>query len=473
MRLISCLFFCLLLQVGFAQEQLGLRTENYSGINGILLNPANNLTTPFQWDINLIAPGQFVATNFGAFQNTGIFSLINNASEVILATDLNEGASPPRDAIIFDFEGIGKNKYAAVFTHVMGPSALLNFEKHSIGLFTNARVAIGGQKIPTVLGYYDYQAVRPGEDFKVFPSQIAGMAWSEIGLNYLFKAETTNGKVGIGVNLKYLQGYESFYIQNKRGLDITKMQLDSLTFNNGAAMGFGFTNTTVDADNYSLSKNGVGFGIDAGLTYVIQDYSDVYRLKLGISLLDIGKIKFNKNTEDHLIDIEEAFDFFPRNLDDVVDFRDGLEQLNEELFLDTTTTLVGDSYSVWLPGALSLQADYAVTENIYINAVLVQRLTFGQPQVERGNLLAFTPRYESRWISGFLPVSVYNYQKVQVGAAIRLAFLTIGSDDLLSFFGKSKLNGTDFYIALKINPFQLGWKNGGMGKGKGVKCYEF
>ena len=471
MRFIPFLFFCLLLQFGLAQEQLGLRTENYSGINSISLNPAHNLTNPFQWDVNLIAAGQFIATNFGAFQNANIFSIINHSDKVVLATDFKEVT--PRDAIIFDFENKGKNKYAALFSDVMGPSVLLNFEKHSLGFFTKARAAIGGQKIPAVLGYYDYKSVGAGEKFKVFPSQIAGMAWTEIGLNYLFKAETNDGKIGIGLNLKYLEGYESFYIENKKGLNITKMQRDSLAFNNGAEIAFGFTNTTIDADNYSPSKNGIGFGIDVGLTYAFQDYSDIYRLKFGISLLDIGKINFNKNTEDHLIDIADAFDFYPRNLDDVTEFRDGLEQLNEELFSDTTNTLVGNNYSIWLPGAFSLQADYALTENIFINAVLVQKLAFGQAQVERGNLFALTPRYESRWISGFLPISVYNYQKIQAGAAIRLAFLTIGTDDILSFFGKTKLNGTDFYLALKINPFQIGWKGGGMTKGKKVRCYEF
>ena len=108
-----------------------------------------------------------------------------------------------------------------------------------------------------------------------------------------------------------------------------------------------------------------------------------------------------------------------------------------------------------------------------MNATLIQRLVINQPAVERGNLLAITPRYESRWISAFLPISIYNYQKVQIGAAVRLGFLTIGSDDLGGFIGKSNLNGMDFYAGLKINPFQLGWGNGGGGKGKAMPCYEF
>ena len=117
----------------------------------------------------------------------------------------------------------------------------------------------------------------------------------------------------------------------------------------------------------------------------------------------------------------------------------------------------------------------AIRENVYINATLVQRIPIGDISVERGNLFALTPRYESRWISAFLPVSVYNWQQVQVGTAVRLAFLTFGTENIGSFLGSKSLTGADFYAAIKINPFQMGWKNGGGGnrKSKSVKCYEF
>ena len=115
----------------------------------------------------------------------------------------------------------------------------------------------------------------------------------------------------------------------------------------------------------------------------------------------------------------------------------------------------------------------AIRENLYVNATLIQRTPIGTNTIERGNLFALTPRYESRWISAFLPVSIYNWQNFQIGTAIRLAFLTIGTENIGSFFGQKNLTGTDFYAAIRINPYKLGWKNGGGKKGKAVKCYEF
>lgn len=467
-------FCCCLSLISFAQEQLGLRTENYSGINSVLLNPANNLTTPFQWDLNLVAGGQFIDNNFGGFRNTSLGKLLNaREDQVFLATDYPSDQQFPNGAIIFDFEETGKNKFASITTQIMGPSFMLNFEKHSFGVFTNFRAAIGGQKIPAVLGYYDYKQILPNNDYNIFKSQIAGMAWSEVGFNYLFKTETTNGQIGIGFNLKYLQGFESFFLKNNGNLNITKLDRDALDFNNGANIDFGFTTSSLDAEDVDLQKSGTGFGGDFGITYASTDYQDGTGFKIGLSIIDIGKIAFDTRTEAHKIDIDDSFFFDPRNLEDVTDFREGLAQLNQELFSNDTTSFVGTSYEIGLPTAFSLQGDVAIQENIYVNATLIQQIPNSRINVERGNLFALTPRYESRWISAFIPVSVYNWQHVRVGTAIRLGFLTIGSDDLGSLFGKKNLTGTDFYAALKINPFRLGWKDGGSGKGKAMKCYEF
>lgn len=467
-------FFCNLSFIAFSQEQIGLRTENYSGVNSIFLNPANNLTTPLQWDINFGAVGQFVDNNFGSFRNASVGDLLNvREDNLFLATDFPSDQQFPAGAVVFDFAPIGKDKFGSVITTITGPSFMLNFEKHSFGFFTNFRVAGGGHKIPAVFGYYDYKNILPGNQYSVSPSSIAGMNWSEIGFNYLYKATTNNGQIGIGFNVKYLQGYESFFVKNNVNLPITKLERDVLDFENGANINFGFTTSSVDAEAVNLQKNGTGFGGDVGVTFATDNYLDGDGFKLGLSILDIGKINFEKNTEFHQVDIDEPFIFNPRNLENVTSLREGLSALDRELFNDTISTFLGNGFELGLPTALSLQGDLAIQENFYINATLVQRITGRAASVERGNLLAITPRYESRWIAAFLPVSLYNYEHLQIGTAIRLAFLTIGTENLGSFFGKKSLTGTDFYAAIKINPFRLGWNGGGGRKSKAVKCYEF
>ena len=141
-----------------------------------------------------------------------------------MATDFPSDQEFPTGSTVFDFAAPGEDKFASVVTTITGPAIMLNFEKHSFGIFTNFRAVAGGHKIPAVLGYYDYQSVRPNNSFSIFPSNVASMVWSELGINYLFKGETNNGQIGIGINLKYLQGFESFFIKNNNNLNITKFR---------------------------------------------------------------------------------------------------------------------------------------------------------------------------------------------------------------------------------------------------------
>ncbi len=72
-----------------------------------------------------------------------------------------------------------------------------------------------------------------------------------------------------------------------------------------------------------------------------------------------------------------------------------------------------------------------------------------------------------------LPVSLYNYSKLRVGISARLAFITIGSDNLSSFFKQSELTGSDIYVGIKVNPFKLNLSGRGRGNNKPVRCYQF
>ena len=62
----------------------------------------------------------------------------------------------------------------------------------------------------------------------------------------------------------------------------------------------------------------------------------------------------------------------------------------------------------------------------------------------------------------------------------KLGFLYLGTDNLGSLVGNTDLTGTDFYAALKVNPFNLGLgkKDKGFGQKRrsnrgSVKCYDF
>jgi len=66
-----------------------------------------------------------------------------------------------------------------------------------------------------------------------------------------------------------------------------------------------------------------------------------------------------------------------------------------------------------------------------------------------------------------------------MGAAIRLGYFIVGTDDLASILGTKEFRGTDIYFGVKVNPFKIGsssgknGKNNNSGKRGKVKCYKF
>ena len=198
--------------------------------------------------------------------------------------------------------------------------------------------------------------------------------------------------------------------------------------------------------------------------------------------MDLGRIKFDNGAQAHRLDLDSTISI---DIDDYEQFksRDELEEIvhnfGQNSLNDPDASLDGTAFKMALPAALNLQADYGVTEQFYVNALLMQRLPTFHIGPKRGNLLAVTPRWQHRWFSASVPVSVYNWSRVHIGLAARLGWLVVGSDDIASLFFNKNLTGADLYIALKINPFEIRKRNeSGFGKhqtgGRGkVKCYTF
>jgi hypothetical protein len=124
-----------------------------------------------------------------------------------------------------------------------------------------------------------------------------------------------------------------------------------------------------------------------------------------------------------------------------------------------------------LPSAVSLQVDHAITSNLFIGGLFHHYLPLSNDGVRRGSLLALAPRFENKWVSLNLPVSIYNWQQVRFGAALRLGPVTIGTDHLGAWMSRKSLYGSDIYAAFTLFPFgQKGKKGGNNGQ---LPCYQF
>lgn len=483
MKLVTTLSLTLLLSICHlhAQEQTGLRTGNFAGINGWTLNPSSHTTTPFNWELNLLESAFSFDNNYAFLTNTGLAHLLanRNQAEFVFGPDYDKETPPPAGSIVLDFYTDARKRYAQGLAAVMGPGLYVRVgQKHALGAFVRGRTFASAHGLVNAFSYYDYYN-RPFEvPFNVKPFSINMAAWNEWGLNYLFRTETATGTLGIGVSARLLQGYEGIYLNSKKNFPLAKLPGDTLS---GGPIEFEYahTRTNLSGNDIALSPNGGGAAFDIGLTYVVGEGAD-YSWRFGFSILDVGQLQFKRNARLHraapgttsLVGFDQYDDFvMPR------DYENMLSRFGQDVLGNSDAPLVGDRFSMWLPAAVSIQIDRHFGSGFYLNAVFVQGIPMGDAAMWRGGLLSLTPRFEKRWIELALPVSLFHGNRFQVGVAGRIGGLTVGSDRIAGILAGSKWSGADVYMALKIQPFKSRNTDTASSlkkKGNGdVRCYRF
>ncbi|MBU3821772.1 hypothetical protein KO566_06840 [Flavobacteriaceae bacterium XHP0103] len=452
-----------------AQSFVGFLTENYSGVNSVIVNPANIVDSRFKADVNLVGVSSFGGNDY---YNFNVMKAINDDD--------------------YDFDTASRyspktNNSGAFNFDVMGPSFMFNInQNNAIAVYTRARSfanvnGINGRDLYAIEEDLsdDFTATENG--FNTF-----GQAWAEIGLSYarVLVNEKENFLKG-GISLKYLKGGGSAFVA---GSNITvDYDEDGTMLPGGNTTGSVSSTGEVvygrfddfDRDNYDyeLPKNATGFGVDIGIIYEWRpnhgdykprkvwpdrlNYKDQnkYKLKLGVSITDIGSVNYKNGLED-VFDItntnvsEEAI----RNEDNLYDILNNLYTL--------TNSAVG--YKAILPTALHLNADWRFTNHFYLNlnadVSLVSKNKFHSSAIT--NMLSITPRFESKWFSFYTPLSLVQYAGFQVGAGLRIGPLYLGSGSLFTNLMSNKSKGGNFYLGFKVPILQKG-----IDKGSNCNCY--
>jgi Family of unknown function (DUF5723) len=471
-----------------AQAQLGLRTENYAGIHSIFLNPASAAATyPLAWDLNLISGGFAAGNNILFVKDANFFTVKSNVKRIgpdpaLNAPFLFEGTP----ALYCDAFNDNRSKFFSAVAEGMLPSFLINLESgHSWGFFAQARAQASGFGLPRVVNAYQYKAYGANAAISIEPFSLAAMTWAEAGLNYGYQIELEKSYMSIGLTLKKLWGFTGGYMQNTGDTRFAKKFTDSVELKSVAVEVAG----TRNFQTAPTQVTGGGFSADLGAVFIPNGTPTDYSLKLGISFHDLGNIRFT--------DSASWYRFEQKTVNKTIAFAD-LQNISKkqnitEMLNDLNVLLVdrqhpipftrSNQFSVILPSRMHVFADYRVANletfnqegAFFVQGLWVQPIRAAANQVMSDAILAITPRYESRWWSASLPISVYNWQQTRWGLSLRAGFLTIGSDYMSSLFYKGRFDGTNFYMALKINPFTVGkWSKSNSGTGKNsTKCYRF
>ncbi|GIV31796.1 MAG: hypothetical protein KatS3mg030_098 [Saprospiraceae bacterium] len=485
MKLSTLLLMLGLASPALAQLQSGLRLENFSGTSGLIIDPTAHFNNPLRWDVNLAGAGLFLDNNYVFIRNSSTLDLLRNVDErtIFLRADELEGPVG-RDTYVIDFHTARRRHYAAVASYIDGPALAVRIgSQHSIGFFTRAAVWGSSYDIPAKFSYYPYDR-RPFYDtFRVPMLEGAMIGWKEYGLNYAVKIPTYYGSLRFGINGRALVGYESAYVYSQKAFDYTKLPNNEI-FIEGAMGTFGFTTTNLDIDNFDLVRNGNGLAVDvaASIAYGEDDEGN-YLWRASMSLTNLGSLRFNHAEQHHIMADSSrlALDDYRHYTDKLMDLKDLARQFSYNTMGDSSASYIGDRFRISMPAAVNLQVDVSIAPNLFANALVVQRLPTPDPSPKSPNLIAVTPRFEHRWFSASLPVVFYEWSDLRLGAALRLGYLVVGSDNLLSHFGHRDFYGTDIYVALKLNPFELHLSDifGGTRSSQGpkrrgkVKCYKF
>lgn len=423
-------FFSLILSGNLAaQSYIGSTAGNYGGIQSVLINPANAADSRMRLEINLISTSAFVGNDFISIDVSDIGGF-KDGFDFDSDTDTN-----PLD---------NNNFFGNI--DILGPSALFNLNsKNSLAITTRVR---GFFNIHN-LGGDLYQVANGSQDvdnFNISMENTSGVvhAWAEVGLTYgRVVLENKDHFLKAGATLKYLGGAGGvFGFSPQLGANFNS---SSNTLNTSGNLNYGYT-SEFDSENISFSDITSSFGADLGVVYELRGdreyYQVPYKLRIGLSVTDIGAINYSgaSNFRYDMNATIDASEFENKDMDEVLD----------ENYSSTETI---EKTKMGLPTALQVFADYPITNKFFVSvqgAISVKKLD----QVPVSNIIntfTLTPRFETRWISVYSPLSIRKYDSsIAWGFGLRAGPLMVGSGSIFTNLISKTSRSADVYIGFKI-----------------------
>ncbi len=437
-------FFLLSSTFLLGQSFTGLTQDNYAGIHGVIVNPANVQGSPYKTDINLFSVSVLAGTD---------------AFDVDFDKLLNDD-----DYDLFDDDSakmFNENNNAYVNLDILGPSFMFNLsKKSSIAITTRVRgIAnvneIKGQLIDEVEGIDEDL----NESFEVTEDKTYNTAntWAEFGITYgreILSLE--RHKLRAAITAKYLLGRGAVvgeaedltvaYDAGVEGIDGDE------EFSARGSASYAYTESlNPDEEDYDFSDTGKGVGFDIGFVYELkkkkQDttlaniYKRDYLIKVGLAITDIGKISYDGATR-------ENYDF-------------GNTTINRDAFLDqdifetiedlTEPEFTTEDLEIKLPTALRLNVDLQATKRLYVNAGINQSLRSTNEKSTNRIYSEYyvAPRFQTKWLTLGTTLMSRQHLGFAWGANLRLGPLIVGSSTLLSGLGDASQQA-DVYVGLKI-----------------------
>ncbi len=470
-----------------AAQNLGWTLDPHAGINGAMLQPAGSVAYPHDWDLNLAAFSLDLANNYAFFRRASGLGLLRDlrSTERLAFDDAEFVVGIGSQTYRYDFPTHQRQIFARVAADVLGPALSVQLGANTrVGVFTRLRAVASTRDLDPVLGYYAYEAQPRGIPIPAGTIYAAGAAWGEAGIHLARAIPVGDGELRIGANLRKLFPAEGASLFNPEdGRLVRQENNDSLAVVNARA-DLALTDG-LRSSNADVTSSGRGWGTDLGLQYAWgYNASGGYRYVLGLSVLDLGSLRFTGNAESHRFEnqgevllIGDDYSFTtPESIDTA------LQQLSRVVYGSPSESLVGDAFAVGLPAALSLQFAFRPVQEVQLAVAYRGDLPLREQQLSSGSSLTLAAHYSKWWYGGGLTAAWQDGAGFNVGFQLRGGPVFLGTDRLLgTVLPTARLHSGGFFLGLRIHDFGGNGKRGGGGKGVGrrggssgrVKCYEF
>ncbi len=418
-----------------AQEKLGIANSNYMSTSGIFLNPAASVDSKTYMQCNLIGINVFAMNNIAYLPKFWFPGLIKGDDVPDQKTSSLK---------------VPKFFYAAAT--VDGPAFVISKRDYGAGVFIRAR-SVGGLYAPSIklVG----AVIDRDKEHKTTTSinarntRAATMTWLEYGLNFgkMIK-RNRNILISMGGNVRYLTGMHLWYanvVQVKGAYNDTMIRLDDFK-------------ARVRYTNFGWNI-GRGVGMDVGFTYkkMLSDVSNYYvhstrnncttidyKYKIGLTLRDLGFIRFTENT--HSANADGAGLYDKNRPSD--NFQSPLETIMSMQFAEKPI-------NASLPTALVGQVDWNFENKIYLNGTIIKNIVPSRlTGVQGPDLLSICPRFELRQFEAAMPLTLQRYIYPQLGLTLRYRTFVLGTDNFLFFVMPKNTYGVNIYFSLGFSIFR-------------------
>ena len=489
--MIKIKLFLLLFFLGYqlnAQNYLGVMTSNYGGVMSTDLQPASFVDGRFLFDLNLGSVNVNTYQNFVSFNTSGmpggwLKSFKNDEA-------YNSWALP--DSTFMDRHIV--KRYADNSNDKMGANINLQMDLFNFAFHINSKIAIGLKakaRSITNIGNVDPSfaiLIEQGLDYPLLWNQkieeqflnVNHLTWAEVGFNYgQVVIDQEEHFLKLGATIKYLKGYSAAYFQtsnlqfNLKNNDTTQLITGNLNY--------GYSDNLPGLIENGLDNkfnSNFGVGLDLGFVYEWRPkYKDFkydmdgetnlwmknknkYKAKVGISIIDLGSMRFKKGGLSRNFSVNNSSPFDLQSFSaasSLSDFDQILDSLINESSAAGNTNWTSEqspnsTFVMRTPTALSLQLDYQLGKYFYVNVSGVMNVILKKKdtKVIVPNQLSITPSFDWSWFGLFLPISMNEYSGFKTGLASRLGPLSIGVTDFRTLFSVGKVRGAEFYLGLRL-----------------------